>query len=161
MSEEKSVFATKKKGDIDEFLMDARKITAIEMLADGELTKTAISEKVGVSRQTLYSWMANEEFKAELDNRLANKKTFITKLVDGKLDFIMDKLFEIANDNSNRRVQAQVLLAMLDRSLGKATNKHELVVDDTQSFNTDRQEIEDVFDTIDVEAVADDETDER
>lgn len=153
MSGKDSRLATKKHGDTDEFLMDARKIMAIDMLIDGENTRTDIAKKVGVSRQTLYSWLDNKEFKAELDARLANKKTFIQKLMDSKLDFALDKLLEIADDDDNRRVQAQVLLSILDRSLGKAVSKHELVVDDTQSFNADKQDIKDVFDTIDVDAI--------
>lgn len=156
MSKKDSRLATKKHGDKDEFMMDARKIMAIDMLIDGENTRTDIAKKVGVSRQTLYSWLDNVEFKAELDARLANKKTFIQKLMDSKLDFALDKLLEIAEDDKDRRVQAQVLLSILDRTLGKAVSKHELVVDDTQTFDTDKQEIKEVFDTIDVDAIEED-----
>lgn len=107
-------------------MLDDRKLLAIELLADGELTKVDIAEKVGCSRTAIYLWMDNDEFKAELDKRLHNRKVFVQKKIDGKLDFIMDKLYELANDDSNKRVQAQVLQYLADRSLGKTTTKLEL-----------------------------------
>lgn len=107
-------------------MLDDRKLLAIELLADGELTKVDIAEKVGCSRTAIYLWMENDEFKAELDKRLHNRKVFVQKKIDGKLDFVMEKLYELANDDSNKRVQAQVLQYLADRSLGKTTTKLEL-----------------------------------
>lgn len=107
-------------------MLDDRKLLAIELLADGELTKVDIAEKVGCSRTAIYLWMDNDEFKAELDKRLHNRKVFVQKKIDGKLDFVMEKLYELANDDSNKRVQAQVLQYLADRSLGKTTTKLEL-----------------------------------
>lgn len=107
-------------------IIDDRKMLAIELLADGELTKVDIAKKVGIARQTIYDWMNDDKFKAELDNRLHQRKVFVQKKIDGKLDFVIDKLYELANDDSNKRVQAQVLQYLADRSLGKTTTKLEL-----------------------------------
>ncbi|WP_186320514.1 phBC6A51 family helix-turn-helix protein [Fictibacillus phosphorivorans] len=107
-------------------IIDDKKILAIELLADGELTKTAVSERVGIARQTLYDWLGNEEFIAALDERLHNRKKFVEKMFDGKLEFVVDKLYELATDDSNKRVQAQILCYLADRSLGRIPSKHEL-----------------------------------
>lgn len=107
-------------------IIDDKKLLAIELIADGEMTKTQIAGKCGVSRQALYDWLANPEFSAMLDERLQNRKKFVEKMFDGKLEFVVDKLYELAMDNSNARVQAQVLQYLADRSLGKTASKHEL-----------------------------------
>ncbi|UOQ47751.1 phBC6A51 family helix-turn-helix protein [Gracilibacillus caseinilyticus] len=110
-------------------MMDDRKYLAIELLADGELTKKDIATKIGVSRQTLYDWLENKEFRAELDRRLHGRKVSVQKMIDGKLEFVIDKLYELASDNSNKRVQASVLTYLADRSLGRPTSKHEITAD--------------------------------
>ncbi|WP_117161447.1 phBC6A51 family helix-turn-helix protein [Paraliobacillus sp. X-1268] len=124
-------------------MLDNKKLLAIELLADGQLTKTDIAKKIGSSRQIIYNWLENEEFRAELDKRLHNRKVSVQKTIDGKLEFVMDKLYELANDDSNKRVQAQVLQYLADRSLGKATSKVELSTNiNNNSINDDILEVE-------------------
>jgi predicted DNA-binding protein YlxM (UPF0122 family) len=133
-------------------IIDEKKRLAIELLADGERTKTEIAEVIGVSRQALYDWLGNEEFIAALDERLQNRKKFVEKRFDVKLEFVIDKLYELASDSSNKRVQAQVLQYLADRSLGRIPAKHELTTKiDTGGNNYDQSEIKEVFDMIEDE----------
>jgi len=110
-------------------MLDEKKILAIEMLVDGELTKVEIAKRIGVSRQALYNWLDDEEFRAELDRRLQGIKSFVQKRIDAKLEFVIDKLYELATDNSNKRVQAQVLQYLADRALGKPSSKLDITAE--------------------------------
>lgn len=105
---------------------DSRKLLAIEKLIEGEMSRVAIAEMIGISRQTLYSWMNNELFVAEMDERLLSIKSFTEKKIQSQVDFALTNLLELARDDSNRRVQAQVNQYLLDRALGKPTSKVEL-----------------------------------
>jgi predicted DNA-binding protein YlxM (UPF0122 family) len=137
---------------VNDLIIDEKKRLAIELLADGELTKTEISKRCGVSRQALYEWTINEEFIAALDERLHSRKKFVEKRFDVKLEFVIDKLYELASDSSNKRVQAQVLQYLADRSLGRIPAKHELTTKiDTGGNNFAENEIKDVFDMIEDE----------
>ncbi|WP_051263266.1 phBC6A51 family helix-turn-helix protein [Tuberibacillus calidus] len=132
-------------------ILDDRKILAIELLADGEYTKTEIAKKCGIARQTLYDWLDNDLFRAELDRRLQQKKSLVQKKIDGKLDFVIEKLYELANDSSNKRVQAQVLQYLADRALGKPTSKHEIEAAMNDKNNIDEDILEAEFDEVDNE----------
>lgn len=127
-------------------MLDDKKILAIELLVDGELTKTEIAKRVGRSRNALYLWLDDDEFKAELDKRLQGRKSFVQKIIDGKLEFVMDKLYELAADSSNKRVQAQVCQYLADRSLGKPTSKHEIEAGIKDNIEVDKDVLESEFD---------------
>jgi predicted DNA-binding protein YlxM (UPF0122 family) len=143
-------FVRCKGGELDKML-DDRKILAIELLVDGELPKTEIAKRVGCSRQAIYEWLEkNEEFKAELDARLHHRKVSVQKRIDSKLDFVVDKLYELAADSSNKRVQAQVLQYLADRSLGKPTSKHEVTAE-AKTSNVSEDVLEAEFEEWDVE----------
>lgn len=100
---------------------------AIELLAEGSLTKVAIAQQVKCSRQALYNWLEDEEFAAALDKRLQGRKKFVEKVLDGKLEFVIDSLLELATTCDNSRVKADVLKYLADRSLGKATQRMDVV----------------------------------
>lgn len=129
-------------------IIDDKKILALELIADGELSKTDVAKKVGIARQTLYEWLGNDEFIAKLDERLQSRKKFVEKMFDGKLEFVVDKLYELATDDSNKRVQAQVLQYLADRSLGRIPAKHELTTKIDSNNGYHEVEIKSVFDEI-------------
>lgn len=119
-------------------MIDDRKMLAIELLADGELRKTEIADRIGCSRQAIYHWLNDDEFRAELNNRLQQRKSFVQKKIDGKLDYVIDKLYDLADDDSNKRVQAQVLQYLADRSLGKTTTKLDIDAGMKDNQNVDQ-----------------------
>ncbi|MBM7631112.1 phBC6A51 family helix-turn-helix protein [Geomicrobium sediminis] len=99
---------------------------AVELIAEGQLNKSEIASRVGISRPTLYKWLDNEEFKAEVHSRLHKERVFAEKMIEARLEFAINKLHEIAKDSSNRRVQAQTLQYLVDRALGKPTTRVDL-----------------------------------
>ncbi|MEH7419566.1 phBC6A51 family helix-turn-helix protein [Neobacillus drentensis] len=110
-------------------LLDDRKNLCIQLLAEGELPKTEIAKRCGIVRQTIYDWLDNPEFKAELDRRLQQRKVLVEKVIDSKLENAVESLFTLADTTDNARVKAQVLQYIIDRGLGKPVSKHEIKAD--------------------------------
>jgi transposase len=129
--------------------MDDRKTLAIQLLAEGLESKTNIAKRCGIARQTLYDWFDNAEFKANLDARLQQRKVFVEKIIDSKLEGAVDQLFELAETTQNARVKAQVLQYIVDRGLGKPTSKHEIKAGINDSVQVDEDVLEAEFDEVD------------
>ncbi|MEC1780065.1 phBC6A51 family helix-turn-helix protein [Schinkia azotoformans] len=129
-------------------MLNDKQLLAIELIAEGEFTKTEIATKCNTSRQSIYNWLSSDEFITALDDRLQNRKKFVEKMFDGKLEFVIDKLYELAKDDSNKRVQAQVLQYLADRSLGKTPSKHEVMTEIKESKNYTDDQISEVFDQL-------------
>lgn len=127
-------------------MIDDRKILAIELLADGELPKTEIAKRIGVSRQALYDWLNDDEFKIELDNRLQGRKVLVQKIIDSKLEFVIDKLFDLATNTKNARVQAQVLQYLADRALGKPSSTMSIIAETKNDKKISQDVLENEFD---------------
>lgn len=125
-------------------LLDERKIKVIEALVEGTAPKTLIAKDNAISRQTIYDWLDDPIFKAEVDRRLQQRKVFVEKKIDGKLNDAVDSLFDLAETTENARVKAQVLQYIIDRGLGKPVAKHELKADmgDLNGVSTDVLEAE-------------------
>lgn len=107
-------------------IIDRRKILAIDKLVEGKLTRTDIAKFVGISRNTLYDWLKDDVFVAEWNRRVQALKGFAEKKVEAGVDFYMNNLLELAADDSNKRVQAQVNQYLMDRALGRPTTKVDL-----------------------------------
>jgi transposase len=110
-------------------ILDDRKTLCIQLLAEGELPKTEVAKRCGIVRQTIYDWLDDPTFKAELDRRLQQRKVFVEKIIDSKLENAVDSLFDLADTTDNARVKAQVLQYIIDRGLGKPVSKHEIKAD--------------------------------
>lgn len=129
-------------------MLDDRKILVIQHLAEGEKTRTDIAKLVGISRQTLYDWLDDDEFKAELDSRLQQRKVLLEKIIDSKLTDMTEQLANLIYTTKNDRVKAQSIQYWLDRGLGKATSKHEITTDVTNNTNIDDDLLDTAYDDI-------------
>lgn len=104
-------------------MLDERQLLAVEKLVEGVLTRTDIAKVVGIHRTTLYKWLDDPEFVAEVDRRLQVIKGFAENKIKAHVGFALNNLIELAADSSNRRVQAQVNQYLMDRALGRPTTK--------------------------------------
>lgn len=129
-------------------MLDDTQILAIEYLAEGKKTKVEIAELIGKSRQTIYNYLDNEEFVAELDKRIQQRKNLVEKIMDSRLEKMVEQVETLAVTTKNDMVKSQILRWWIEMGIGKATSKHELVLDNTQLFSTSQNEIKDVFDQI-------------
>jgi uncharacterized protein YjcR len=122
-------------------MLDERKEQTITMLLIGT-GPSEISKKVGVSRTTIYSWLKDEEFKAELENR---QKEIVTKgnnYVMANVQTHLEVLHELAISKTDKRTAATCAMYLVDRALGRVPNKIETVVDDKENIDVNDLETE-------------------
>src|SRR5690625_1315496 len=105
-------------------MLDDRKILAIQHLAEGVETRSKISKLVGISRTTLYDWLDDEEFRAELNRRIHQRKNLVETVIDSKLDEMVNQLARLATTSDNDMVKSQIMKWWIEMGIGKATNKH-------------------------------------
>ncbi|MED3691294.1 phBC6A51 family helix-turn-helix protein [Peribacillus butanolivorans] len=105
---------------------------AAELLATGNVEKKEIAETVGVSRTTLYNWMAkNDNFNAEVDRLKREFKNFGHQLIEAKLVDAVNGYWKLISESNNDMVKKSGYEFFIERSLGKLSNKTEISVDNT------------------------------
>lgn len=116
---------------------------------------TVIAKKIGVTRQSCYNWLNNDEVKSEIDRCLAEIKTQAGKKMSSKLDSYIDELERIAFKGKSEKVRASSLQYLVDRVLGKSTTKAEGVSnDDEDSSKVDiDKELKEIDNIIDIRKV--------
>ena len=96
---------------------------AIEMLARGEITKTA--EVIGVNRKTVGEWKKQEAFKAELDRQVATLKNVVEGKILKNVEPLMDRLINIALKSKSDKTALDAIVYALNRLCGLPTSKVE------------------------------------
>lgn len=119
----------------------------IEMLIKGD-KYTEIAEKVPCSRQTIYDWLKDETFKAELDRYLLDIKTTAQNKILGKTDTYLSKIEDIAFNSVSDNVKLNALQFLWETVYGKATTKIEQSNTDTTG-KTDIKDIDSMLNEID------------
>lgn len=102
----------------------------IELLIQG-YKYTEIAEKVPCSRQSIYDWLKDEVFKAELDRCLQDIKNAAKNRILGKTDTYLAKIEEIAFNSASDNVKLNALEFLWETVYGKATTKIEQSNTDT------------------------------
>lgn len=107
-------------------MLQEKQMIAIELLCQGK-TKAETCREINLSRRTLYNWLNDQEFNAELE-RLENakKKEAQTTINSHAIKYISE-LEKIAFTSKSDKIRSEVLMYLLDRSLGKPTTKTENV----------------------------------
>lgn len=126
-------------------MIDERQRKAIELIVSGEYQITQVAELVGVHRTTIYNWLDNEEFKAEMDKRLQDIKNQAEKEFNTKLLKAIDEYWKIAMSSTDMRTKEKALSYWIDRSLGKTTSRLEMADNRTDTNITE----EDILSEID------------
>lgn len=112
----------------------------ITMLIEGERI-TDIARKIGVSRQTIYSWMNKDDAKAELDQRRQDIKTQGNAYILKDVQTYIDEVKRIAKSSTDQRVKFSANKYLIDRTLGVPTATGEEDVNET-SDNVNENELE-------------------
>lgn len=112
----------------------------ITMLIEGHRI-TDIAKKIGVSRQTIYSWRNNEEVNAELDQRRQDIKNQGNAHILKDVSTYIDEVKKIAKESTDQRVKFSANKYLIDRTLGvpKALGDESV---DNQDDSTDVLELE-------------------
>jgi hypothetical protein len=116
----------------------------INLLLQGEM-KTNIKEKIGISRTTIYAWLDNPEFRAELNRREQQIKDFATKQINGKLNTAIEEFWDLRKKTTNEMVKEKIYTYFIDRALGKPTSKLDITAE-AKTNMVDENTIDSEFD---------------
>ena len=137
-------------------MLTNKQLEAVDMLMDG-LNKSAIADKLKVSRTTLYKWIENEEFKLELDRRKQKICNDALSDLKGSTKDLLKAVEKLAYTAENEGIRLQALNSLLDRTLGKATTKQEIELSsnkDTENIDLDTLLDEENSNVIDLDKIA-------
>lgn len=106
----------------------------IELIIKG-YKYTEIAKMVPCNRQSIYNWLEDDGFKAELNKCRQEIKKQAENKVLSKVDIYMDKIEELAFKSESDNVKLNALELLLERSLGKPTTKIEQTIDKDKDNN--------------------------
>lgn len=106
-------------------MLTENQIKCIELLCKG-ITKVDIAEKLKINRCTIYDWLKNEEFKAELDKQQQDFLDSAMYKLKRAAPVAADKLVKLLSNGKYEKTQLNAAIDLLDRTTGKATTKVEV-----------------------------------
>lgn len=111
----------------------------IELLIKGH-KYTEIAEMVPCNRQSIYNWLDDKIFKAELDKCRQEIKTQSNNRILAKIDTYVDKIEQIALNSTSDNVKLNALTFLYETVNGKATTK----IEQTNTDSTGTKDIKDI-----------------
>lgn len=112
-------------------IVDAQKRECINLLIEGKKI-TDIAKEIGASRTSIYNWMDNEEFKAELNKSLQRIKSEGEQRILSDLSTYIDNIKYLATKARSEKTRLDANTYLTDRVLGKTTSKLEIKEDNKQ-----------------------------
>jgi len=103
---------------------------------------TDIAKVVDVSRQTIYSWLNEEDVKAEMDGRRRDIANHGNQLILKDADTYISNIKALANDKSDKRVCLAANQYLLNRIYGNPTVAIENANDEDNNGSVDTFELE-------------------
>lgn len=103
---------------------------------------TDIAKVVNVSRQTIYSWLNEDEVKAEMDRRRRDIANHGNQLILKDADTYISNIKALANDKSDKRVCLAANQYLLNRIYGNPTVAIESANDEDRNGSVDTFELE-------------------
>ncbi len=100
--------------------LNEKQYRCIEMMCQESYEITKIAEELGVSRTTIYNWLKDEKFKAELARNEQDIKTRVHHIFVQRLPAAIDKLWRLTEQGDNR-TKLQATKEWIERGLGKVT----------------------------------------
>lgn len=106
---------------------------AIKYMLEGEMTMDQIAERVKKTRKTLYNWLKEPVFAAELEERKRQIESLYKARLSRNAGLALDRARDILSESEDDRAAAAVISDTLDRagypklklSDLKQTSKHE------------------------------------
>lgn len=129
-------------------LLDKRQRKAIALLIENQHKKTEIAEIVGVTRQTIYNWLENEEFVTELNDTLHKIKIFGENSIKANLQQYINQIQKLAVTAESEKTRLEAATYLVDRVLGKTTSKIDLTAEAKQTVEENSEDILRSFENI-------------
>lgn len=114
--------------------LDERKMKAIENIVLGE-NYSNVAKLSGVSRQALYNWLDDDEFKAELDRRIQEIRKQGEQRIASKITTYISELEKIALTGKSEKNRSDALQYLINRDLGAPTSKISNITNDGDNDN--------------------------
>ena len=125
-------------------MLDEKKEKVITLIMKGE-QYVDIAKLTGVGRSTIYEWLKDSDFAAELDKRRQEIKTQGNNLILRELGSYIGELKRIALCGESEKVRSDTAQYLVDRVLGKTTTKIETNAEQDSKNNVSKDILEDVF----------------
>jgi len=117
--------------------LDERQLKAIELLAEGSMKIAEIAKVCDVSRQSIWLWRQEPEFKEKLDERLTQIKTEANEKISSSLPVVVDELIRLAlSDKTPIREKKDCLQYLCNRVLGAPTTTANVDIGTTTESST-------------------------
>lgn len=121
---------------------------AIELIVEGR-TMVDVAKIVGIGRRTLYRWMEDGNFKAELHKRKQVLETEANEKICSRLDMYVEEMHKLAMTSKSDKVKQDALTYLMDRVLGRPTSKISNIEGNSDNSGTDIIDIDFVLKEID------------
>lgn len=128
--------------------MEEIKSKVIDDILEGK-KMTEIAKENGLYRSILYRWLKDDAFKAELEARRAQLRKSASDKITGRVNNLVDKMLDLAENITDNRVKYNAIKYLLDRALGTPVAAKEDVNNvgndkDNKDANTLKQELDDI-----------------
>ena len=112
----------------------------VNCLIEGD-TVTEITNKLGVSRQTIYDWMKRDIVKAELDNRRREITRQATAMILKDVGKNIANIQALANDPTDKRTALAANQYLINRIFGNPKDQVEVGIDQKEDTGLDNETI--------------------
>ena len=127
-------------------VLDEQKMQCITYLLAGEQI-TDIAKLINCSRTSIYNWLEDEDFKAEMDRRVHEMSSAGNKKILADVTTYIDKLKLLALKGKSEKVQLAAAEYLLDRIYGRPTSKVD--IDDNDNKDKDNINLDTINEAMD------------
>lgn len=117
---------------------------AIRMILEGS-NMTDVAKSCGISRTTLYNWMDDKNFKAELDKAEQGIKADLNRNIGSKVKTCIEEMFNLAINSPSDKVRHDSLAYIIDRYLGRPTKVQQDITGEEEMQTNSKADIQEML----------------
>lgn len=102
----------------------------MELIIQGE-TISDIAKMMKVSRGTIYNWLDDENFKADLNKQRQEIKDASKERINANIGIYIGELHKIATTSQSEKARIEASVYLLNRVLGTPTRVQQDITEDT------------------------------
>lgn len=102
----------------------------MELIIQGE-TISDIAKMMKVSRGTIYNWLDDENFKADLNKQRQEIKDASKERINANIGIYIGELHKIATTSPSEKARIEASVYLLNRVLGTPTRVQQDITEDT------------------------------
>ena len=126
-------------------------LKAIEYIIQG-YTISDVAKMVKVHRSSLYNWLDDDGFKAELNRQRQEIKDGAKERINANIGIYIDELHKIATTSQSEKARIEASTYLLNRVLGTPTRVQQDITEDNNK-DTDNVDIDNVLEEIELKEV--------